>query len=214
MPLQRDNFSAPTKRLLAHRVAYHCSNPQCRTLTIGSSSSGGTVLLGVASHICAASPGGPRYDATMTPALRSDADNGIWTCRDCGTMIDSDTKFTVDMLHAWRRKSEEATVREIQTRKIVIPAEAAPMLEDMDGNAIALAQPAADPALPLRIHAASVADVAKFKKLDTWPEHAVTLGLKAEDDQGEYHITDLAARSERWAMSPSFRHPVPGSRPR
>lgn len=193
MSLQRDNFSEPTKRLLAQRVAYRCSNPKCRTLTIGSSSTGGTVLLGVASHICAASPGGPRYDATMTPALRSHADNGIWMCQQCGKLIDSDTKFTVDMLHAWRRKSEAATVREMQTRKIVIPVEAAPMLEDMDGNAIALAQPAADPTLPARIHAASVADVAKLKKLDAWPQHPVILSLKAADNKGEYHITDLGS---------------------
>jgi hypothetical protein len=193
MPLQRDNFSEPTKRLLAQRVAYRCSNPQCRTLTIGSSSTGRTVLLGVASHICAASPGGPRYDATMTPALRSHADNGIWMCQQCGKLIDSDTKYTVDMLQTWRQKSEEATVREIQTRKIAIPAEAAPMLEDMDGNAIELAQPAAGLALPARIHAASVVDVAKFKKLDAWPKHAVTLGLKAEDNKGEYHITYLGS---------------------
>lgn len=191
MPLHRDNFNEPTKRLLAQRVAYRCSNPQCRTLTIGSSSTGGTVRLGVASHICAASPGGPRYEATMTPAQRSHADNGIWMCQQCSKLIDSDTRYTVDMLHTWRSKSEEATLREIQTRKIVIPAEAAAMLEDMDGKAITFTQPAADLNLPARIHAASIADVAKFKKLDAWPKHAVILGLKAEDKKGGYHITDL-----------------------
>lgn len=193
MPLQRDNFSGPTKRLLAQRVAYRCSNPQCRTLTMGPSSTGGTVLLGVASHICAASPGGPRYDAGMTPAERSHPDNGIWLCQQCGKLVDSDTKYTVDKLHGWRRKSEDATVREIQTRKIVIAAEAAPMLEDMDGNVIALAQPAADPGLPARIHAASVADVTKFKRLDAWPKHAVTLGLKAGENEAQFLVTDLGS---------------------
>lgn len=129
----------------------------------------------------------------MTSALRLHADNGIWMCQQCGKLIDSDTKFTVDMLHTWRRKSEEATARELQTRRIVIPAEAAPMLEDMDGNAIALAQPSAVSAFPAFIHAASVADIAKFRKLEAWPKHAVTLGLKAKDDKGEYHITDLGS---------------------
>jgi hypothetical protein len=191
MPLQRDNFNAPTKRLLAQRVAYRCSNPQCSTLTIGPRSTGETVLLGVASHICAASPGGARYDATMTPALRLHAANGIWMCQQCGKLIDSDPKYTVEMLRSWRRTSEAATVRELQTGKIVIAAESAPMLEDMDGNVIALAPPGADPALPARIHTASVADVAKFRNLDSWPKHAVTLSLKAKDSDGEYHITDL-----------------------
>lgn len=169
MSQQRDNFSVPTKRLLAQRVAYRCSNLQCRTLTLGPSSTGGTVILGTASHICAAAPGGPRYDAAMTPAQRMHADNGIWLCQHHGKLVDSDTKYTVDMLKEWKRRSEGTTLREIQTRKIVIPAEVAPMLEDMDGNAIALARPAPDPALPARIHAACVADVTKYKGLDSWP---------------------------------------------
>ena len=129
----------------------------------------------------------------MTAAMRADAGNGIWMCQQCSKLIDSDTHYTVDMLHDWRRMSEEATVREIQTRKIVIPVEAAPMLEDMDGNAIALAQPLTNPALPARIHAASVADIAKLKRVDTWPKHAVPLGLQAEDSTGGYHITDLGS---------------------
>lgn len=129
----------------------------------------------------------------MTPALRSHADNGIWMCQQCGKLIDSDTKYTVDMLHAWRRKSEEATLREVQTGKFIIPAEAAPMLEDMDGNAIELAPKAEASISPARIHAASVADVTKFKMLDAWPKHPVILGLKAADTTGEFHITDLGA---------------------
>ena len=160
---------------------------------MGPSSTGGTVLLGVASHICAASPGGPRYDATMTPAERSHPDNGIWLCQQCGKLIDSDTKYTVDILHGWRRKSEDATVREIQTGKIVVAAETAPMLEDMDGNPIVLAQPTADPGLPARIHAASVEDVGKFKRLDTWPKHPVTLGLKAGEKEEQFLVTDLGS---------------------
>ena len=216
MPLRRDHFNKSTKQLLAQRVAYRCSNPQCRTLTIGSNSTGGTAVLGVASHICTAAPGGPRYDATMTPAQRSHADNGVWMCRQCGKLIDSDTKYTVDVLHSWRRKSEEATVREIQTRKIVIPAEAAPMLEDMDGNAIALAQPAADLSMPARIHAASITDVAKFEKLDTWPKHAVILDLKAEDKRANsggpagrwkkhWLRPPMPIRSSRWSRSKGCR---------
>ncbi len=193
MPPLRDNFSAPTKRLLADQVGNRCSYPKCRTLTKGPDSTGGTVNVGVAAHICAASPGGPRYDPTMTPEMRSGPDNGIWLCQKHAKLIDSDTKYTVELLHAWRRSSVEATVREVQTGKIVIPAEVAPMLEDMDGNAIVLAQPAAEPALPARIHEASVADVAKYKRRDTWPKYAVTLGLRAEDSSGNYHITDLAS---------------------
>lgn len=75
----RDDFSWKTKEELAKRVAYKCSNPQCRKPTIGANeSSNGIVSVGEAAHICAASQGGKRYDANMTPEERTSTDNGIW----------------------------------------------------------------------------------------------------------------------------------------
>ncbi|HTQ13450.1 MAG TPA: hypothetical protein VMH86_06200 [Rhizomicrobium sp.] len=129
----------------------------------------------------------------MSSQQRSGADNGIWLCQTCSKLIDSDSKYTIEMLDGWRAQSERATVREIQTRKIVIPREAAPMLEDMEGNVIELAQPTSDATLAARIHAASSADISRLKQADTWPKHAVSLGLTGRDEKGEYQITDLGS---------------------
>jgi hypothetical protein len=101
----RDNFSAKTIRVLAARVGYHCSNPHCVCSTSGPAlGESRTVNIGVGAHIAAASPGGKRYDATMTPAERSSGVNGIWLCQNCAWLIDSDeTRYTLVLLHQWKK---------------------------------------------------------------------------------------------------------------
>ena len=65
--MARDDFTEATKKLLAERVGYICSNPFCRRVTVGPQIGGEkTVNIGEATHICAASPGGKRYDPEMT----------------------------------------------------------------------------------------------------------------------------------------------------
>jgi hypothetical protein len=65
----------------------------------------------VAAHITAASPGGARYDADLTPEQRKDARNGIWLCQNCAKLVDNDdVQFPVEYLRAWK------TMREIEAR--------------------------------------------------------------------------------------------------
>jgi hypothetical protein len=67
MPTPRDDFSKETKDILAKRVGLQCSNPNCRRPTSGPQTHPRkAVNIGVAAHICAAAPGGPRYDTRMT----------------------------------------------------------------------------------------------------------------------------------------------------
>ena len=55
---QRDDFPKTVIEILAKRAAQRCSNPQCNLLTSGPhSSSDKAVVIGVAAHITAASPG-------------------------------------------------------------------------------------------------------------------------------------------------------------
>ena len=62
----RDDFSQRTKDLLANRVGWKCSNPNCRKATRGAGIGKENIInIGVASHITAASKGGPRYDENM-----------------------------------------------------------------------------------------------------------------------------------------------------
>ena len=63
----RDDFSQRTKDLLANRVGWKCSNPNCRKATRGAGTGKENIInIGIASHITAASKGGPRYDENIT----------------------------------------------------------------------------------------------------------------------------------------------------
>jgi hypothetical protein len=69
MAESHDNFPKPVADALGKRAAFICSNPDCRVLTIAPSDESETKFLyvGKVAHICAAAPGGPRYEAGMTP---------------------------------------------------------------------------------------------------------------------------------------------------
>ena len=106
----RDDFTAGTKELLAKRVGFSCSNPECRQVTSGPQSDpAGVVNIGVAAHISAASNGGPRFDADLSPEQRADSSNGIWLCQTCAKLVDNDaTRFNRAVLEAWKRAAERA----------------------------------------------------------------------------------------------------------
>jgi hypothetical protein len=105
---RRDDFPERIKRTLALRVASRCSNPDCPNTTHGPHTDPEQALnLGQAAHITAASPGGPRYDASMTSDQRRSIDNGIWLCVRCATLIDrDDAPFTVEVIRDWKTRAE------------------------------------------------------------------------------------------------------------
>lgn len=106
----REEFTVATKDLLARRVGFLCSNPECRQPTSGPQvDASKTVNLGVAAHISAASPGGPRYEPELSSEQRADSSNGIWLCQACAKLIDNDaTRFTRVVLEGWKRAAERA----------------------------------------------------------------------------------------------------------
>src|SRR6266851_5472339 len=113
--MQRDEFPEATKRAIAARVAYRCSNPDCRAQTAGPQvEAGKTLNVGVAAHISAAAPGGPRYDHALSPEQRSDIENAIWLCQNCAKLIDNDPqRFTSRVLVAWRGLAEAVAQAEV-----------------------------------------------------------------------------------------------------
>lgn len=116
MAAKRDDFTKSTKTLLANKVAFRCSNPGCRKLTYGPAMDRKKYLnIGVAAHIRAAAPNGPRYGASMTREQRKDESNGIWLCQCCAKLIDSDA-YTVELLESWKQQAEEETHLEIENR--------------------------------------------------------------------------------------------------
>jgi len=106
---ERDNFSANTRRLVASRAGYLCSHPSCRVMTVGPSreSVDDIATVGVAAHICAAAPGGPRNDPAMSSEQGVSIENAIWLCSTHATLIDRDTvRFAVDVLRQWKKNHE------------------------------------------------------------------------------------------------------------
>ena len=64
---RRDDFSTTVKDVLAKRVGYVCSNPNCKKHTIAPSSKEDKITnIGEAAHITAAASGGPRYDDSLS----------------------------------------------------------------------------------------------------------------------------------------------------
>lgn len=122
MVRNRDEFSQKVKDRLSRRVSLRCSNPDCRVPTAGPGETEMKISsIGVAAHIHAAAPGGPRYDPAMTPAERSSISNAIWLCANCSIFIDRDeSRYTTMLLKEWKKVAEETAIRE-QGKKL--PAE-------------------------------------------------------------------------------------------
>ena len=114
--MPRDNFTQKTIRIIAMRSGYRCSNPDCRCVTTGPhSDSSRSINIGVAAHICAAAPGGPRYDDSQTEEHRTSPENGIWLCQTCSRFIDGDKeRYTVKLLQEWKHDSEQAALKEAE----------------------------------------------------------------------------------------------------
>lgn len=126
-----DDFSMKVKTALAKRVNFHCSNPSCDRSTIGpkDDTSDGTVSIGVAAHITAASANGPRFDSAMTSAVRSSIENALWLCTNCSTIIDKDVvRFSANTLKKWKLDAENKYRTELVNRYSAPEAELDPDL--------------------------------------------------------------------------------------
>jgi hypothetical protein len=97
------DFSKSTIDFLRDQVGNQCS--LCDRPTSGPSREPSKrTNVGTAAHIAAASPGGPRYDASLTANQRRHHENGIWCCRDCGKVVDDDA-YTYDVASLRHLKS-------------------------------------------------------------------------------------------------------------
>jgi hypothetical protein len=103
-----DDFTSKTKKLLAARVGHVCSHPNCRAPTSGPNlRNDKAVSAGDAAHITAASPGGPRYDPSLSNEERRHHNNGIWLCVNHARIIDQDeSRYTVELLRVWKADAE------------------------------------------------------------------------------------------------------------
>jgi hypothetical protein len=107
--MSRHEFPGTVRSSLAHRAGFSCANPNCRASTAGPSEESELARsdVGVASHITAASPGGPRYDASLSQSDRTSIDNGVWLCQVCAKKIDDDfVTYPADLLRRWKSEVE------------------------------------------------------------------------------------------------------------
>jgi hypothetical protein len=160
----RDDFTRTTRDRIAKLAGWRCSFPGCAVDTVGSNSDGSNVIdIGTAAHICAASPGGPRYNPAMTAEERRSASNGIWMCRDHGKAIDTpDPIFTVAKLREWKRAAEQASMRRVLRGEV--GAQSPPPV----GSAAAA------------LASAARADLDVFRQTTRWPATNVSLTLQVD----------------------------------
>ncbi|WP_313210714.1 hypothetical protein [Stutzerimonas nitrititolerans] len=116
----RDDFSHKTIRMLRDMASGLCSKPDCGVFTSGSLKlRDNAASIGVAAHICAAAPGGKRYDESMNKGERSSPNNGLWLCQSCSRLIDTDEfRFPAELLHDWKVKAEQRSTKLVGQRFI------------------------------------------------------------------------------------------------
>lgn len=110
MANNRDDFTAKIKTALAHRAGYVCSFPGCGRHTSGPSDESESAYssIGIAAHISAAAPGGPRYDSEMSGDERKHISNAIWLCSNHSIQIDRDyVQYTKEILIDMKRAHEK-----------------------------------------------------------------------------------------------------------
>lgn len=114
----RDDFKKETIRTLQERAGNKCSAKGCERLTSGPNLQPDKASrIGVAAHITAAAPGGPRYDPSLSSEERSSIRNGIWLCQNCARLIDVDpSRYTVLRLMGWKEDAERAALAELEGR--------------------------------------------------------------------------------------------------
>jgi hypothetical protein len=194
MMTKRDDFSKPIIRMLASRVNYHCSNPECRRPTLGPSSNENEfVNVGKAAHITAAAPGGPRYDPSLTHEARRAISNGIWLCAIHADQVDKDADgFPVDLLRKWKHDAEERARVEAFTNSQAPPSKVVFELDEDDKEfLLRLALPGEDhiEAITPRMMKAAKKDIETFISDRNWPEYVIPLNLTLLGEERNASIT-------------------------
>ena len=179
----RDDFNKATRERLAHRAGYKCSKPDCGVATRGADANAqGTIDLGIAAHLTAAAPGGPRYDASLSSQERRSYENGIWLCANHAKLVDSDARhFTIEQLREWKGQAERRSFLEV-----ALSSDAPASASISERNLLA--------ALDLLLGPARV-DIGAFQTVPGWPDYPIALNLRTPDmnESTDFTVSGLAA---------------------
>ncbi|MBE0547759.1 MAG: hypothetical protein IH627_08915 [Rubrivivax sp.] len=180
----RDEFLPATKRTLAGRAGYACSNPDCRRSTTGAAigDDAKVVSVGVAAHIKGAAPGGPRYDPLQSAEERRHPSNGIWLCSAHAKQIDDDhVHFTVGRLKAWKKQAEERSALAILTLQAPDASAAQPVVGSSAfdlARRLGLAPQDNIESVTARLRVAAARDLDAFVAALKSPVNAISLRLR------------------------------------
>lgn len=145
------------------------------------------VIVGVAAHIKAAAPGGPRYDPLQTTDERRHSSNGIWLCTTHAKQIDDDpAHFTVEKIKGWKQGAEQRSALAILTlRKPDATVEQSAAEQTANGLAQRLGLPLQDDVLTVtaRLRQAAARDLAAFVEALKSPADAIPLSLRLIESQ-------------------------------
>lgn len=180
---RRDNFTSAVKQRLASQVGWLCSHPECRRLTVAGTASGNALTsIGVAAHITAAAPGGPRFDPAQDAGERRAIDNGIWLCSAHAKIIDDDPQtYTVKLLQGWKTAARHRAFLAMSNPDASSPGPP----RTYDASTVFEA-----------FHAAAVVDLQGFMRGPRWPAHPVSLSLRVTSKTPEpvrFTVDTLAA---------------------
>lgn len=112
--MARDAVPGAQSKIVIQRSGDRCAYPDCGiALSIDAQvSDDQPKAVGKVAHICAASPGGPRYDANMTTEQRGSADNLIYLCGPHHDVIDTQLNYhTVEFLTETKKAHERKVAR-------------------------------------------------------------------------------------------------------
>lgn len=113
----RDRAPAAQEKVVIARSGNKCGYPGCGLdLTIDPKVDGDRPkATGKVAHIAAASPGGPRYDTSMTPEERGSAQNLIYLCGSHHDAVDTQLEYhTREFLLEAKRAHEVAVERAVR----------------------------------------------------------------------------------------------------
>lgn len=103
------NPTQATRYQLWADSAGYCCNPICQNPLFVDVGMALTTHFGEIAHIIAASPGGPRGDATVPVPNRGERENLVLLCANCHTVVDkTPDSHPVEMLLAWKEQRRAA----------------------------------------------------------------------------------------------------------
>src|SRR5262249_20718774 len=103
---KRPSLSTPVVKSLFAYSGNQCAMPNCPNPLLAQS---GTIL-GKIAHICAASPGGARYEASMKQPERHAASNLFIVCGTCHDIIDdpnNEDDYPAPLLRKYKKQHED-----------------------------------------------------------------------------------------------------------